>query len=208
MHLTPREQERLMLSYAGELARRRRERGVALNYPEAVALISSQIMEWAREGKSVAECMNLGRELIKGEEVMQGVAEMIAEVQVEATFPDGTKLVTVHEPIVRGDGEMIPGERWLKQEEIEVNSGRSTINLNVANKADRPIQVGSHCHFYEANAALDYDREAARGMRLNIPAGTAVRFEPGIERTVELVSLDGKREVFGLNGKIQGPLDD
>lgn len=197
-----------MLSYAGELARRRRERGVALNYPEAVALISSQIMEWAREGKSVAQCMNLGRELIKADEVMQGVADMIAEVQVEATFPDGTKLVTVHEPIMRGDTEMIPGERWLEQEEIEVNSGRNTIDLKVANKADRPIQVGSHCHFYEVNAALDYDREAARGMRLNIPAGTAVRFEPGIERTVQLVALDGEREVFGLNGKIQGPLDE
>ena len=197
-----------MLSYAGELARRRRERGVALNYPEAVALISSQIMEWAREGKSVAQCMNLGRELIKADEVMQGVADMIAEVQVEATFPDGTKLVTVHEPIMRGDTEMIPGERWLEQEEIEVNSGRNTIDLKVANKADRPIQVGSHCHFYEVNAALDYDREAARGMRLNIPAGTAVRFEPGIERTVQLVALDGKREVFGFNGKIQGPLDE
>ena len=94
-----------MLSYAGELARKRRERGVTLNYPEAVALISSQILEWAREGKSVADCMNMGRDLIKGGEVMEGVAEMIHEVQVEATFPDGTKLVTVHEPIPGGGAE-------------------------------------------------------------------------------------------------------
>ena len=102
---------------------------------------------------------------------------------------------------------MIPGERWLKQEDVEVNVGRATASLTVANKADRPIQVGSHCHFYEVNAALDFDREAARGMRLNIPAGTAVRFEPGDERTVQLVALDGSREVYGLNAKIQGRID-
>lgn len=99
MHLTPREQERLLLSYAGEVARGRRARGVKLNHPESVALISSQIMEWAREGKSVADCMNMGRTLISRDDVMEGIAEMIHEVQIEATFPDGTKLVTVHNPI-------------------------------------------------------------------------------------------------------------
>ncbi len=99
MHLTPREQERLLLSYAGEVARRRLERGVKLNYPEAVALIASQIMEWARDGRSVADCMNDGRTLLSRADVMEGIAEMVHEVQVEATFPDGTKLVTVHDPI-------------------------------------------------------------------------------------------------------------
>lgn len=99
MHLTPREQEKLLLAFAGQLARDRRERGVLLNHPESVALISAQIMEWAREGKSVADCMNDGRTLLRREEVMEGIPEMVHEVQVEATFVDGTKLVTVHDPI-------------------------------------------------------------------------------------------------------------
>ena len=102
---------------------------------------------------------------------------------------------------------MIPGEIILKKEEIQANVGRDVQKLTVANQGDRPIQVGSHCHFFEVNAALAFDREAARGRRLNIPAGTAVRFEPGDERTIELVTLAGTREVFGLNGKIQGKLD-
>lgn len=102
---------------------------------------------------------------------------------------------------------MIPGERFLADEPIEVNVGRETCKLTVANRGDRPIQVGSHCHFYEVNAALDFDRKLARGMRLNIPAGTAARFEPGDERTIELVALGGSREVYGLNAKIQGRLD-
>lgn len=102
---------------------------------------------------------------------------------------------------------MIPGERFLADDPIEANVGREVCTLTVANRGDRPIQVGSHCHFYEANAALDFDRDLARGMRLNIPAGTAARFEPGDERTVDLVALGGSREVYGLNGKIQGPLD-
>ncbi len=102
---------------------------------------------------------------------------------------------------------MIPGERFLSAEPIEANAGRAIATVVVANRGDRPIQVGSHCHFFEVNEALDFDRAAARGMRLNIPAGLAVRFEPGDERTVELVALAGTREVYGLNGKVQGKLD-
>jgi urease subunit gamma len=100
MELTPREKDKLMLSMAAIVAERRRERGVLLNYPEAVALISSVIMEGARDGKTVAELMSLGTKVLRREQVMAGVPEMIPEVQVEATFPDGTKLVTVHNPIV------------------------------------------------------------------------------------------------------------
>ena len=99
MHLTPREQEKLMIFVASELARKRRARGLKLNYPEAVAIISAEVMEAARDGRSVAEIMALGAAILKREDVMEGVAEMIHEVQVEATFPDGTKLVTVHDPI-------------------------------------------------------------------------------------------------------------
>jgi len=99
MHLTPREQERLMIFVAADVARRRRARGLKLNYPEALAIITAEILEWAREGKTVAEIMTLGAKVLTRADVMDGIAGMIHEVQVEATFPDGTKLVTVHDPI-------------------------------------------------------------------------------------------------------------
>ncbi len=101
---------------------------------------------------------------------------------------------------------MIPGEMLIADGEIELNAGKATVTLTVANTGDRPIQVGSHFHFYEVNQALQFDREQARGMRLDIPAGTAVRFEPGDEKQVTLVALAGSREVYGLNGKINGSL--
>lgn len=101
---------------------------------------------------------------------------------------------------------MIPGEMLIQEGEIELNAGRETVKLTVANTGDRPIQVGSHFHFYEVNSALEFDREKTRGFRLNIPAGTAVRFEPGDEREVTLVALAGSREVYGLNNKINGSI--
>ena len=102
---------------------------------------------------------------------------------------------------------MIPGEVLTEDGELELNAGRPTVRLKVANTGDRPIQVGSHYHFYETNGALAFDRAAARGMRLNIPAGTAVRFEPGDEREVELVAYGGQREVYGFNARVEGPLE-
>lgn len=102
---------------------------------------------------------------------------------------------------------MIPGELFAAAGEIEINKNRPTISVKVANTGDRPIQVGSHYHFYETNTALNFNREATRGMRLDIPAGTAVRFEPGQERTVQLVSLAGKRTVYGFNAKVMGKLE-
>ncbi|MEM6424296.1 MAG: urease subunit beta [Cyanobacteria bacterium P01_C01_bin.73] len=101
---------------------------------------------------------------------------------------------------------MIPGELLPAEGDIELNQGRPTKSLSVANTGDRPIQVGSHFHFYEVNQALSFDRDAARGMRLDIPAGTAVRFEPGDERQVTLVALAGSRQVYGLNARINGSL--
>ena len=128
---------------------------------------------------------------------MDGVAEMITEVQVEATFPDGTKLVTVHQPIpvLRAAGI---GEVRVAPGELTLNEGRATVRLEVSNTGDRPIQVGSHYHFYETNPALRFDREAARGFRLDIAAGTAVRFEPGQTRTVDLVRLRRRPRGAGL----------
>jgi urease beta subunit len=102
---------------------------------------------------------------------------------------------------------MIPGEYLLRDDELEINAGRATAAIEVTNRGDRPVQVGSHCHFFEVNRALDFDRARAYGMRLNIAAGTAVRFEPGDTKRVELVALGGAREVIGINGLVNGPLD-
>ena len=101
---------------------------------------------------------------------------------------------------------MIPGEMFIKDGDIELNKGRKTVTLDVSNTGDRPIQVGSHYHFFETNPALKFDRKKARGMRLNIPAGTAVRFEPGQSRDVQLVALAGKRTVYGFRGDVMGKL--
>lgn len=101
---------------------------------------------------------------------------------------------------------MIPGEMQIQAGEIELNQGRPLMTVKVANTGDRPIQVGSHFHFYEVNRALQFDREATKGMRLNIPAGTAIRFEPGDDREVELVAIGGRREIYGFNGLVNGQL--
>jgi urease subunit gamma/beta len=206
MELTPREKDKLLLFTAALVAERRRARGLKLNYPEAVALISAEILEGARDGRTVAELMSLGTRVLRADEVMDGIAELITEVQVEATFPDGTKLVTVHNPIPLGTpagiGAVMPADGTLT-----LNVGRETLTLEVSNTGDRPIQVGSHYHFAETNPALGFDRARARGFRLDIPAGTAIRFEPGQTRTIELVAYDGERVVQGFRGEVMGPLD-
>lgn len=207
MHLTPREQEKLMLHLAGMVAKERKERGLKLNYPEAIAYISANLLELARDGHSVTELMHLGTKMLTKEEVMDGVPEMIHEIQLEATFPDGTKLVTVHNPII-GNGNLIPGEILTEDGEIELNAGKDTAQVLVTNTADRPIQVGSHYHFFEVNKALQFHRELAYGMRLDIPAGTAVRFEPGETKRVNLVEIGGTREGYGLNGLTNGQMDE
>jgi urease subunit gamma/beta len=211
MDLTPREKDKLLLFTAALLAERRLARGVKLNYPEAIAYISAAILEGARDGRTVAELMDYGRTLLTSADVMEGVAAMIHDVQVEATFPDGTKLVTVHDPILPSDNApadtLIPGEIITAPGERELNSGRDSVTLSVANSGDRPIQVGSHYHFAETNPALQFERDQARGFRLDIPAGTAVRFEPGQTRQVTLVAYAGERKVYGFNGAVMGQLD-
>jgi len=206
MILSPREKDKLLVSLAAMVARNRLERGVKLNHPEAVALITDYVIEGARDGRSVAELMQAGAHVITADQVMDGIADMIHDVQVEATFPDGTKLVTVHNPIRGGHGAVIPGEVITEPGDILMNEGRETATLTVANTGDRPIQVGSHYHFFETNPALAFDRKTARGMRLDIPAGTAVRFEPGQSREVHLVALAGKREVYGFRQDVMGKL--
>jgi urease subunit gamma/beta len=229
MHLTPHELDKLALHQAGFLAQKRLARGLRLNYPEAVALISTQVLELIRDGRSVAELMDLGRQILGRADVMEHVPEMVVEVQVEGTFPDGTKLVTVHHPIaaergnldlalygsflpvpgqrgqtpvpVRGSDpngtDFVPGEVIASEGDVVINEGRQPVQVRVTNRGDRPIQVGSHYHFAHTNRALEFDRAAAAGRRLDIPAGTAVRFEPGETKTVALVEIAGNRVVCG-----------
>ena len=203
MHLTPREQDKLLIYLAAQVARSRQARGLKLNYPEAVAILTADIVEGARDGRSVSELMAFGKRILGPDDVLPGVAAMIDEVQVEATFPDGTKLVTVHQPIAH-DGTDEPGVIDVATESVAANVGRETADVTVRNTGDRPIQVGSHFHFFEVNRALAFDRGIAFGKRLNIPAGTAVRFEPGEERPVRLVTLGGAGIVHGLNAVTEG----
>jgi urease subunit gamma/beta len=207
MDLSPREKDKLLIFTAALVAERRKARGLKLNYPEAVALISAAVLEGARDGKTVAELMSEGTQILAADDVMEGVADLIPEVQVEATFPDGTKLVTIHHPI-QSPGGVAPGEVVVADgADFVINEGRDTTSVSVSNTGDRPVQVGSHYHFYEVNPALAFDRRRAYGFRLNIPAGTAVRFEPGQTRTVELVAYGGERKVYGFRAEVTGSLD-
>jgi urease subunit gamma/beta len=228
MHLTPRELDKLTLHQAGFLAQKRLARGVRLNHPESVALIATVLLELIRDGRGVSELMDLGRRLLGRNQLMPGVPEMIHDVQVEGTFPDGSKLVTVHHPIASEDGDLAlalhgsflpvparsvfapldpvdePGAVLPQAGEIELNAGRATVSLPVTNLGDRPVQVGSHYHFIETNASLRFDREKAYGMRLDIPAGMAVRFEPGETKTVRLVGIAGRKVIRGGNNLAGG----
>jgi len=207
LNLSPREKDKLLVAMAAMVARRRLERGVKLNYPEAIALITDTVVEGARDGRSVAELMQAGAQVLRRDQVMDGVGEMIHDVQVEATFPDGTKLVTVHAPI-RGDaeGELVAGEVLTEDGDITLNADREAITLSVANSGDRPVQVGSHYHFFEVNPGLVFDRAQARGMRLDIPSGSAIRFEPGQQREVRLIPYAGARKVYGFRAEVMGDL--
>jgi len=204
MNLTPREKDKLLIAMVAIVARKRLERGVKLNHPEAVALITDFVVEGARDGRSVAELMEAGAHVLTADQVMDGIASMIHDIQVEATFPDGTKLVTVHHPIRGADDKHVPGEVLTEPGEIEMNKGRETVTVEVSNTGDRPIQVGSHYHFFETNPALKFERRKAKGFRLDIPAGTAIRFEPGQSRSMRLVALAGKREVYGFRQEVMG----
>ncbi len=236
MHLTPREIDKLTLHQAGALAQKRLARGLRLNHPEAVALIATQLLELIRDGRRVSELMDLGRKLLGRRQVLPGIPELVHEVQVEGTFPDGTKLVTVHHPIAAQDGDLSlalygsflpvpalaafgdepaadpaarqPGEVLPAPGELTLNAGREAIALQVTNLADRPIQVGSHYHFVEVNPHLRFDREKAYGRRLDVPAGMAVRFEPGETRTVQLVEIAGARVIRGGNALATGPVSE
>jgi urease subunit gamma/beta len=211
--LTPTELERLTIYTAASLARSRRKKGLKLSHPEATAIIADEILEGAREGRSVADLIGFGSTILTTDDVMPGVAAMMPLLQVEGMFPDGTKLVTVHEPIRPGKVRLgeealealpVPGEILCDDDDIELNVGRRRATLRATNRGDRPIQVGSHYHFFETNRALEFERGLSFGMRLDIPAGTATRFEPGETKEVVLVAFGGTGEVYGLNALTNG----
>jgi urease len=235
MRLSPREEDHLVLHAAGALAQKRLARGLRLNYTESVALLATQVLELIRDGKSVAVLMTLGTQMLGRRHVLDGVADMLDEVQVEGTFPDGTKLVTIHHPIATMDGDLslalygsflpvpspdlfpVPeaanhalppaGEVVTPDEDLELNTGRAVTALQITNLSDRPIQVGSHYHLIETNPYLEMDRARAYGMRLNIASGTAVRFEPGDCKTVGVVPIGGKQVITGGNNLATGAVD-
>ena len=211
MNLTPTEQERLTIFSAAQLAREHRKRGIALSHPEAIAYICDELLYSARQGKSLKDVMGLGSQILTTDDVLPGVAELIPVIHIEAMFLDGTKLVTVHQPIRSGAKQqpvrVQAGEVVTPDGDIEINAGRRKLTLTATNSGDRPVQVGSHFHFFEVNKALDFDREATFGMRLDIPSGTAVRFEPGQVLEVNLVEVGGRRSVSGFNSLTDGSID-
>ena len=211
MNLTPTEQERLTIFTAAQLAREHKRRGIKLSHPEAIAYICDELLMCAREGRTLKDLMGYGAEILTSDDVMPGVMELIPVIHVEAVFPDGAKLITVHQPIRPGTAESPPspraGEIITPDEEIELNAGRRTGSVTVTNTGDRPVQIGSHFHFFEINRALEFDRAATFGMRLDIPSGTAVRFEPGQEKEVALVEIGGRGRVTGFNSLTEGMID-
>lgn len=212
MHLTPKDEDRLLLFLAAELARKHRAAGLELSYAEARALIADEVVEAARGGANVADAAAHGASILTDDDVLPGVRTLLGSVQVEAFFADGQKLVTVHDAISPGnrsadDLAVIPGEVLAADGDLELNEGRLTATVTVENTGDRPIQVGSHFHFFETNRALRFDRRSAFGMRLDIPSGTAVRFEPGEAQSVSLTSYGGERLVIGQNDVTNAPTD-
>jgi urease subunit gamma/beta len=199
MRLVPREQDRLLLFLAAELARRRRDRGLALNQAEAVALIADEVCEAARDGRGYAEAEAAGYRALGPGDVADGVAGLVRRVEVEALFADGSRLLVLHDP-VSSSGPPAAGEA-----ELEWRSEQHP--LTVVNEGDVPVGVTSHFHFFEANRALRFDRAAAWGMRLAIAPGEKVFFDVAIPRKVFLVPFGGARVIRGHAGLVDGPLD-
>ncbi|MEW2635110.1 urease subunit gamma [Streptomyces sp. NPDC048389] len=205
MRLTPTERDRLLLYGAAELARARRARGLRLNVPEATALVADTVCEAARDGRRLAEAIEAARSVLGPDDVLPGVADVVTEVHVEAVFDDGSRLAVVSDPI-RGaatgpgaPGALLPGPGYADLP--------PALRVGVRNTATVPVSVTSHFHFFEANPRLRFDRAAAYGMRLAVPAGSSVRFDPGGDVEVGLLPIGGERIAIGFAGLVDGPLD-
>ncbi len=199
MRLLPREQDRLLLFLAAELARKRQARGLRLGQAEATALIADAVCESARDGASYAAAEAAGYRALAPHEVADGVPELVGRIEVEALFADGSRLIVLHDPI-RAAGPPPTGDigvEWLAE----------TPAVTVVNEGEHPVGVSSHFHFFEVNRVLRFDRAAAWGMRLAIMPGTKVYFDPGIPRKVVLVPFGGDRVIRGHAGLADGPLD-
>lgn len=217
MQLTPAERDRLLLFTAAQLARSRRARGLRLNVPEATALVADTAAEAARDGARLADAIVAGRSVLTVDDVLPGVPEIVDSVRVEALFDDGTRLIVIPAPFGPADlpGAGVTGDATSRPYPGEVLVGDRPFNptppkvatVTVANTAEVPISVTSHFHFFEVNHRLDFDRAVAYGRRLAIPAGSAVRFEPGATVEVELAEIGGDRVVIGFSGLVEGPLD-
>lgn len=207
MHLTPKELDRLTIFSAAELARRRRSRGRRLNVPEAIAVISDEVLEAAWDGASLAEVIERGRSVLGPGDVMDGVREVVRHLEIEALFPSGTTLVTIDDPVGTPSPEecaAAPGAIRTPEGTVAVNTSRTTVDLDVMNAGQETVFVSSHYHFFECNTALKFDRPQALGMRLDIPAGTAARWDPGERRRIRLVALGGRGVAYGFRGLVQG----
>jgi urease subunit gamma/beta len=211
MLLTPTERDRLLIFTAAELARSRRSRGLRLNVPETIALVADTVCEAARDGARHAEALAAGRSVLGPDDVLPGVADIVAEVKVEAVFDDGSRLVVVPDPIGGGHlGEQAPGALLPAGREpggSELLRREDVVRVTVTNMASVPVSVSSHFHFFEANPRLDFDRAAGYGRHLYVPAGSTVRFDPGVPTAVDLVPIGGARVVIGFSGLVDGPLD-
>jgi urease subunit gamma/beta len=211
MNLSPTEMDRLVIFNAAQMARRNRSLGIRLSHPEAVAYIADEVMTAARRDLPYAEIRDMAGRLLTTDDVEPGVAEMIPMLYLECLFAEGTKVMALFEPIAPGtlplESYAIPGEVIPAEGDIEMFGGLPAIEIDVVNTGDRDIQVRSHSHFFEVNRALRFDRAAAWGMKIDRPAGTGIRFEPGVVKTVRLVPIAGDRVVRGQAGLVNGPLD-
>jgi urease subunit gamma/beta len=190
MRLTAWEEERLLIFSAAELARRHRDRGLRLNHPEAVALICDAILEAARSGASYAEAEAAGRAAVSGGDLLPGVADLLDEVRVEALFGDGARLVVLVAPLAAAEataGTERPGAIHTDRTPTDATAGLEKRTVTVRNDSTRIVRVSSHYPFERVNARLTFDREAARGFRLDLPAGATERWAPGESREVQLV---------------------
>jgi urease subunit gamma/beta len=207
MRLTPTDRDRLLIFTAAELARTRRARGLRLNVPEATALIADTVCEAARDGRRLMEAAALGASVLTEDDVLPGVPDIVREVKVEAVFDDGTRMVVVRNPFGEGAGlgADAPGAVITAARESVAPAG--LIHLTVTNTSDVPVSITSHFHFFEVNSRLSFDRSAAYGMHLAIPAGAAQRFEPGVPTEAPLVPIRGARIAIGFAGLVDGALD-
>ncbi|WP_432545499.1 urease subunit beta [Kineococcus sp. SYSU DK004] len=207
MDLTPTELERLTVFTAAEFARRNLRAGIPLSHPEAVAYLTDEVMLAARRGEDHAAVRDLAGQLLRADQVEPGVAELCQVVMVDAPFAEGTKLVALFDPVPATEGAVVPGEVVVGSGPVLLPGREDRVAVRVENTGDRDVQVRSATHFFEVNPALDFDRRAAWGRRLDVPAGSGVRFEPGMPVEVHLVPLAGDRVAHGFAGLVDGPVD-